>query len=73
MQALRKVDFYKRPGIAESLDWRRALLGLEVDELQAEILEETAGVILKYHDDIERLRVIGADTILNGEAATEGE
>ena len=73
MQALRKVDFYKRPGIAESLDWSRALLGLEVDELQAETLEETAGVILKYHDDIERLRAIGAETILNGEAAAESE
>jgi len=66
MQTLRQIDFYKRPGIAESVDWSRALLGLGVDELQAETLEDTAGVILKYHDDIERLQTIGADTILRG-------
>ncbi len=41
-------------------------LGLEIDELRAETLEDTAGVILKYHDDIERLHTIGAATILKG-------
>ena len=66
MQALRQIDFYKRPGVAESVDWSRALLGLGVDELRAETLEDTAGVILKYHDDIERLQTIGAETILGG-------
>ncbi len=71
MQTLRSMDFYKRPGIAESLDWSRALLGLDVEELRAETLEETAGVILKYHDDIKRLRTVGAASILSGEAAGE--
>ena len=69
MQTLRHIDFYKRPGVAESVDWGRALLGLEIDELRAETLADTAGVILKYHDDIERLHTIGAETILKG--ATE--
>ena len=47
-------------------------LALEIDELRAETLEDTAGVIytagviLKYHDDIERLHTIGAETILKG-------
>ena len=68
MQALRQIDFYKRPGVAESVDWSRALLGLGVDELRAETLEDTAGVILKYHDDIERLQTVGAETILGGGA-----
>ena len=72
MQTLRQVDFYKRPGIAETLDWSRALLGLGVDELQAATLEETSGVILKYHDDIERLRSIGADKILSGQSGEGG-
>lgn len=72
MQTLRQVDFYKRPGIAETLDWSRALLGLGVDELQADTLEETSGVILKYHDDIERLRTIGADKILSGQSSERG-
>lgn len=72
MQTLRQVDFYKRPGIAETLDWSRALLGLGVDELQADTLDETSGVILKYHDDIERLRAIGADKILSGQSGEGG-
>ena len=66
IHTLRKIDFYKRPGVAESVDWSRALLGLEIDELRAETLEDTAGVVLKYHDDIERLQTIGAETILRG-------
>lgn len=62
MGRLRDIDFYKRPGIAETLDWSQALLGLGVRELTPELLNDTAGVILKYHDDIERLR--GLDNIL---------
>ncbi len=56
IQTLREVDFYKRPGIAESLDWSRALFGLGVDELTPEVLLDTAGVVLKYRDDIDRLK-----------------
>jgi MoxR-like ATPase len=69
MQRLREVDFYKRPGIAETLDWSRTLLGLGIGELNATVMADTAGVILKYHDDIERLREIGADRIIGGDAA----
>ena len=64
VQTLRRVDFYKRPGVAETLDWARALMGLDVREIDAALLEETAGCVLKYHDDIERLRSIGADRVL---------
>ena len=55
MQSLRKIDFYKRPGIAESLDWSRALVGLRVNRLSLTVIRDTAGVILKYQDDIETL------------------
>jgi MoxR-like ATPase len=68
MHRLRQIDFYTRPGIAETLDWSQALLGLHTAEITADLMEDTAGVILKYHDDIERLRTIGADTIIAGEA-----
>ncbi|MFT4561114.1 MAG: MoxR-like ATPase [Gammaproteobacteria bacterium] len=68
MRQLREVDFYKRPGIAETLDWSQALLGLGVSTLTAELMQDTAGVILKYHDDIERLREMGADSFLNPQA-----
>jgi MoxR-like ATPase len=66
MQGLRAVDFYKRPGIAEALDWSRALQGLGVLELSADVLQETAGVVLKYREDVERLRALDANAILNG-------
>ena len=55
MHKLRGVDFYKRPGVAETLDWARALLGLGAEQVSPELLLETAGVLLKYRDDIERL------------------
>jgi MoxR-like ATPase len=70
MHTLRAVDFYKRPGIAETLDWSRALVGLRVSEVGANTLEETAGCLLKYHDDIQRLRSIGAGNILEGNVET---
>jgi MoxR-like ATPase len=66
MHTLRAVDFYKRPGIAETLDWSRALVGLRVDEIGASTLEETAGCLLKYHDDIQRLHTIGAANVVEG-------
>ena len=66
MHTLRAVDFYKRPGIAETLDWSRALVGLRVDEIGASTLEETAGCLLKYHDDIQRLHTLGAGNVVEG-------
>ncbi len=66
MQTLRSIDFYKRPGIAESIDWSRALFGLGSDQVTPELLTDTAGVVLKYRDDIERLRRIGSAQVLAG-------
>ncbi|RIL07372.1 MAG: ATPase [Proteobacteria bacterium] len=68
MHTLREIDFFKRPGVAETLDWSRALLGLGARELSPELVDETAGCVLKYHDDVERLREIGADHVLAGES-----
>ena len=66
MQRLRNVDFYKKPGIAEALDWSRALLGLHVDEIDSGSLMDTAGCVLKYKDDIDLLERLGAEEILEG-------
>jgi len=55
MQQLRQMDFYKRPGVAETLDWVHALLLLNRDRLDAETLEETLGCLFKYQEDIERV------------------
>lgn len=52
VQALRHEDLYKRPGIAETLDWTAALGALNQQALSPEIIQETLGVILKYQDDI---------------------
>ena len=56
VQALRKRDLFKNPGIAETLDWARALQALEVDEVTAEAVDHTAGILLKYQDDIDQVK-----------------
>ena len=56
MQQLRQEDFYKKPGIAETLDWGAALIALHRDELDPETVEETLGCIFKYNDDLEAFR-----------------
>jgi hypothetical protein len=54
MQRTRTVDFLKRPGVSETLDWAMALMAMERDSLDEEVVRETIGCILKYHDDIRR-------------------
>ena len=51
MQALRRMDLYKRPGIAETLDWAEALLALGAQHLDASTAQVTLGAVLKYHED----------------------
>ena len=52
VQALREGELYKLPGIAETLDWTAALVALDRDTLDPQIVEDTLGVLLKYQDDI---------------------
>ena len=56
MQALRALDLFKRPGIAESLEWARALLELDAIALDPETVNNTLGLLLKYQDDIARVQ-----------------
>ncbi len=56
VQTLRGMDLFKAPGIAETLDWSQALLALGAKELDVETVESTLGVVLKYQDDISRVR-----------------
>ncbi len=53
---LREADLTKVPGIAETLDWAAALLSLGARELAPELVDETLGVVLKYEEDIRRVR-----------------
>jgi MoxR-like ATPase len=55
VQALRKEDLFKSPGIAETLDWTSALIALGADKLESGIVRDTLGVLLKYQDDIAKL------------------
>ncbi len=56
MQALRQRDFYKRPGVAETIDWASALLLLHRDHLDVETVNETLSCIFKYNDDVDSFR-----------------
>jgi MoxR-like ATPase len=56
VQKLRKMDLFKLPGIAESIDWAEALMQLDVLELTPEAINDTLGVLLKYQDDIARIQ-----------------
>ena len=53
---LREADLTKVPGIAETLDWAAALLSLGSRELTGEVVDETLGVVLKFEEDIRRVR-----------------
>ena len=55
IQELRQVELYKVPGVAETLDWMAALVALDQQALDQEIIQNTLGVILKYQDDISRV------------------
>ncbi len=56
VQKLRGRELFKAPGVAESLDWLRALLALGRITLDEGTVDETLGVLLKYQDDVERIR-----------------
>jgi MoxR-like ATPase len=56
VQAMRGMELFKAPGIAETLDWSQALLAMGSKELDVEIVGSTLGVVLKYQDDIARVR-----------------
>jgi MoxR-like ATPase len=56
VQELRNQDFYKSPGVAETLDWATALTELDARGLTAEVVGDTLGALLKYQDDIARMQ-----------------
>ena len=63
VQALRGQELTKRPGVAETLDWAEALGYLGVTELNPHAVQQTLGTLLKYQDDIDRLRVSAAQLL----------
>jgi MoxR-like ATPase len=71
VQALRRDDLFKRPGVAETLDWAMALTALGTGEIDEAAIDGTLGVLLKYEEDVTRVR---ADMLpgLVAEAARAG-
>jgi MoxR-like ATPase len=63
-QALRELELVKPPGVAESLDWVRALLALGARELDRDTAAATLGVVLKYREDQDAVRARGVETLL---------
>jgi MoxR-like ATPase len=64
VQELRKMDLYKLPGVAETLDWASALVALDTHALTTDAVEDTLGAILKYQDDINQVRGGGVKALL---------
>lgn len=56
VQGLRKGDLFKMPGVAETLDWAQALTALDTVSLSPEAVQSTLGVLLKYQDDLAKIR-----------------
>nr|WP_237331569.1 MoxR family ATPase [Streptomyces mexicanus] len=66
VQALRAEDLLKPPGVAETLDWTRALDALGASEVDAELAVATLGSVLKYREDTDRARALDFAAILAG-------
>ena len=65
MQWLREQELYKLPGVAETVDWARALLSLGIAELDRETTEATLGCLLKYKGDLESLQELDFSTAVH--------
>ncbi|MCI2398847.1 MoxR family ATPase [Aliiroseovarius subalbicans] len=65
VQKLRTEDLFKRPGVAETIDWAKCLLALDVIDLSPDVIADTLGAILKYQDDIQKLQGSEAKRILD--------
>jgi len=64
MQRVREKDLFKRPGIAETLDWVQALMALGKEELDAATVRETLGCIFKYYEDLKLMEESGAENLM---------
>jgi MoxR-like ATPase len=65
VRGLRRLDLAKPPGVAETIDWARALTALGRQELDAEIVEQTLGSVLKYHEDVLAVRDVALQELVD--------
>lgn len=64
IHSLRSVELFKKPGVAESIDWAKCLLALDTIALSPEVISNTLGALLKYQDDIARINSSESQRIL---------
>jgi MoxR-like ATPase len=69
VQTLRREDLFKRPGVAETLDWALAVMALGAKELDGAVIEGTLGVLLKYEEDVRHVREDSIPRLLEGAAS----
>jgi MoxR-like ATPase len=72
VQAVRQQELYKLPGVAETLDWAEALGHLQRAELDLATIEATLGLLLKYQDDVDKLKGRVAQTLVE-QVIADGE
>ncbi len=65
VQAIRKEELFKAPGVAETLDWATALVELDAVALDASQISDTLGALLKYQDDIQKMQGSRAKALLD--------
>ncbi len=65
VQKLRTEDLFKKPGVAETIDWAKCLLALDALTMSPEVIADTLGAILKYQDDIQKIQGSEAKRILD--------
>jgi len=70
VQRLRTEDLFKKPGVAETIDWAKCLLALDVIDLSPDVIADTLGAILKYQDDIQKIASGEIANILNDAKAS---
>ena len=65
MAGLRELDLYKQPGVAETLDWARALLALSCPELDPKAVEATLSCLLKNQEDFQEVHKTGLEVLVS--------
>jgi MoxR-like ATPase len=65
VQAIRKEELFKSPGVAETLDWATALVELDAVALDPSVISDTLGALLKYQDDIQKMQGSKAKQVLD--------
>ena len=68
MATLREQDFYKRPGVAETLDWSQALTILDKDEIDETTMDMTSGCLFKFKEDVKKFKDLSTTVLVQAEA-----